>query len=162
MTIHCDAGQNKKTNGTSYASVTDDTGNDIVGEHLELFPDIKVIKVTLPVGERYVGVVECDQQNKMKNNTGELMALTMALRIVINSEEACATILCDSKLLVEYWSKNHVNAKTRSKMSPRKLEFIVECAKLRKILEENGGSVKWISGDDNMADLGCGRHPNKR
>lgn len=154
MHIHCDAGQNKHTNGTSYASVTDEFGNDLIEDNLELFKDFKTARVSLPGGFRHIIITDCDTKNKMKNNSGELTALVAALRIAINKYKEKCTIYSDSQLLVNYWSQGIIRAKTKAAMDLRKLDLIEECIKLRMLLESYGGKVQWISGNDNKADLG--------
>ena len=48
----------------------------------------------------------------------------------------------------------HINPDTAQKMDIRKRQYIKECGELRKEFEKLGGSVTWVPGETNLADLG--------
>ena len=60
----------------------------------------------------------------------------------------------DSSLMVDWWSKGHVNKKTLKTMDKLKYQYILECTSLRSDFEKRGGQVLKIAGKDNLADLG--------
>ncbi len=142
----------------AWACVTNSKGEDLVETHDDLMQDMSLEAVTLPVGKRTVAKADFDLQNVMKNNSGELIALVMGLRIATRHGSVCRKVYSDSDLMVKWWSTGHVNADTRAKMEANKeatkLAYIAECAELRRIFEKAGGSVLWVSGKINPADLG--------
>jgi len=83
------------------------------------------------------------------NNYGELLALKHALQIAL--KDAVSNIFGDSKLVINYWSKGFM----KEKDLPQETVGLIEAVKdLRETFELMGGKVKYISGDDNPADLG--------
>lgn len=158
INIYVDSGQNKHTNKTSWCCVTDEFGNDIIGKYKYLLEEFRIEQKSLPVGSRYVGIVDFDTTNSMKNNSGELLAMVIGLRIAINkitnNKYDKVVLYSDSNLMVMWWSLNKINSSTRSKMEYIKLKLIEECYNLRCKFETMGGEVLWISGDKNPADLG--------
>ena len=85
----------------------------------------------------------------VSNNYGELLACYHALKIADQKE--IKKVFGDSKLVINYWSKGFMN---KGKLPLKTNKLIKSVARLRKKFEENGGSVEYISGDDNPADLG--------
>lgn len=139
------------TGEEAWGSVVDEDGNCLLGTFDYLLKDMTLKVVTLPVGIRSI-IVSKFSDATQQNNGAELLALVAALRIT--QEMDVTEIKCDSELLVKWWSVGHVNKDTRKKMDPRKLEYIEECASLRKSFEKRGGKLVKISGKDNLADLG--------
>jgi hypothetical protein len=62
-------------------------------------------------------------------------------------------IKSDSQLIINYWSKNHINKYNIKKMDKDKYNIIIKCAEYRKKYEFIGGKIIKISGDKNLADL---------
>lgn len=151
--IYVDSAQNRTTAGTSWCSVTNSKGECIVSKYMNLFGDLKIEKKRLPNCERYISIVDFDSTNIMKNNSGELLAMVMGLRIAVHTNKK-RTLFSDSNLMVKWWSMNRVNKLTLDKMDSRKVDLINECVMLRRKFEKIGGRVEWISGDKNPADLG--------
>lgn len=89
---------------------------------------------------------------RVSNNYGELLACKYALCIAM--QEKIKKVFGDSKLVVHYWSKGHIKQKG---ISQETLLLAHEVARLRKEFEASGGSVEYVSGDDNPADLGFHR-----
>ena len=81
------------------------------------------------------------------NNYGELRALSLALEVArgLGAKE----IRGDSELVIDYWSKGICKSKDADT-----LELSKEVTAARSAFEAGGGTVKWISGDLNPADLG--------
>lgn len=136
---------------------------DAISEHLDLFRDsFDLEEIILPksksnrvVARVKLNAVECKQEI----NSAELVALVMALQIWQHLQQRqqtkhnpITTICTDSDLVYQYWSKNHVQPKTRKEMSPAKLHFIEECTRLRTLFEANGGTLVKIPGKFNLAD----------
>ena len=88
----------------------------------------------------------------VSNNYGELLACYHALKIA--DKDGVKKIFGDSKLVVNYWSRGFMN-KDRLPLKTKKL--IKSVTLLRKKFEENKGTVEYVSGDDNPADLGFHR-----
>jgi ribonuclease HI len=146
--------------------VVDHEGVDQLPLYSALFKDLQLVDQSLPGGHRTVIVAESADVKTQQNNYGELLALVAALRIAVDrfggraAAPGCCLVLTDSRLLVDYWSRGHVNPQTLSRMTEGKKRYIDECAFLRRALEEAGGEVRWVSGDLNKADLGY--HKNNR
>lgn len=156
-TIYVDGGMNKKTGDEAWASVVDGDGNDLISQCRDLLDDMKIKSVDLPVGKRDIIVAKFADVKSQQNNGAELLAMLAGLKIAISCADKSSKIkICgDSDLIIKYWSKNWVTAKTRAKMSDEKQSAIKECAELREIFETKyGGSICKIDGGDNLADLG--------
>lgn len=153
--IYCDGSMNPKTRTEAWGSVVDHVGKDLVGNcnNESLFQGLLTRDEKLPVGERKIIVSKFSDVKSQQNNGAELLAMLFALRLTVDNKEI-ALIKSDSKLVVEYWSKGHVAAKTKRTMDPIKLKFIEECAKLRQCFESRGGRIIHIPGGENLADLG--------
>ena len=85
----------------------------------------------------------------MTNNYGELLAFSLALKIVVKKK--IKKIFGDSRLVINFWSKGFVKKENVSKET---LELIDEVFILRQKFEEKGGVVRRVAGDKNPADLG--------
>ncbi len=83
------------------------------------------------------------------NNYGELLAMQHALKIAL--KDGINNIFGDSKLVLNFWSKGYMKEKG---LSEETIDLINEVKDLRETFELMGGKVKYISGDDNPADLG--------
>ena len=86
------------------------------------------------------------------NNFGELLACKYALEKAI--EKGVKKVFGDSRLVLDYWSKNIIN---RKNLPPATIDLAQEVSKLRKDFEAQGGELKFISGGSNPADLGFHR-----
>jgi ribonuclease HI len=82
------------------------------------------------------------------NNMGELTGLFYALDVAIKNDNILY-VAGDSKLVIDYWSKGICKVD-----DPKVQKAVRVVTKLRTIFESKGGSVVWISGDINPADLG--------
>ena len=118
-------------------SVTDENGNNLLSQ--------KKFKKHLDKAGHFI-------LKDVSNNYGELLACYHALKIA--RPVGIKKIFGDSKLVINYWSKGYMN---KSKLSLKTTKLIKSVARLRKIFEENGGKMEYISGDDNPADLGFHR-----
>ncbi len=87
------------------------------------------------------------------NNYGELIGIYAAIKIAQKLGEQ--TVLGDSKLVIDYWSKGRVNRKNVT--DTKTISLAEKVTTMRKNFEANGGKVKYISGDINPADLGFHR-----
>lgn len=83
------------------------------------------------------------------NNYGELFGCYSALKIAI--KQGKKEIFGDSRLILDYWSKGYVKNKDLPKATTNLIEIV---KKLRIEFEKSGGTISYISGDDNPADLG--------
>jgi ribonuclease HI len=83
------------------------------------------------------------------NNYGELLACKYALQIASKAE--VKNVFGDSKLVLEFWSKGFIK---KEGIHPKTIELAQEVARLRKEFEKLGGSMEYISGAENPADLG--------
>ncbi|MEK7478746.1 MAG: ribonuclease H family protein [Patescibacteria group bacterium] len=126
-------GRNQKVE----VSVTDEKGNNLLDK---IRPKIKLNKF----GKH--------PAPKATNNYGELLGFKYALQISI--KEKNEEIFGDSQLVIKYWSKGFINKKTMGKET---IKLSEETSKLRKKFEEEGGTIKFIEGDYNPADLGFHR-----
>ncbi len=86
---------------------------------------------------------------EVTNNYGELLACSYALQIALKT--GVQKIFGDSKLVLEYWSKGYIKG---GEAAPETVELAYSVAKLRKEFEDKGGTLEYISGGDNPADLG--------
>ncbi|OGY99448.1 MAG: hypothetical protein A2945_01160 [Candidatus Liptonbacteria bacterium RIFCSPLOWO2_01_FULL_52_25] len=83
------------------------------------------------------------------NNYGELLALRYALAIA--KKMRAKKIFGDSKLVIDYWSRRHIQ---RNAIQEETVELAEEVADMRAAFEGKGGSVERIPGGNNPADLG--------
>lgn len=83
------------------------------------------------------------------NNYGELLGLFLAIEIAnkINIDN----IYGDSKLILQYWSKGFYHS---DKLTEKTVSLILKTISARRNFEKNNGSIEYISGDYNPADLG--------
>ena len=142
--IFCDAGQNRVTEDETWGCVVDAEGRDLIAQHPDLVADFLIREKSLPVGRRQVLVGKFSDVKTAQNNGGELMALVAALRIALRVRSV-KVVNCDSQLLVQYWSRGHVNPKTAKRMDPAKLTLIRECTRLRAEFEKAGGAVQKLA-----------------
>lgn len=84
------------------------------------------------------------------NNFGELLGCYIALKIALN--EGHVSVFGDSKLVLEFWSKGRYNKENLQ--DKETITLIDKVCKLRNEYEKRGGELRYISGDDNPADLG--------
>ncbi len=90
-------------------------------------------------------------KGKATNNYGELLGCLHALKLAQKLHQN--KIFSDSLLVLNYWSKGLIK-----NVLPREtIRLAHEVAALRKIFEEQGGSLGFVSGDYNPADLGFHR-----
>lgn len=126
-------GRNQKVE----VSVTDEKGSNLLNK---IAPKIKLNKF----GKH--------PEPKATNNYGELLGCKYALQIAL--KEKIKKVLGDSQLVINYWSKGFINKK---EMDSKAIKLSEETAKLRKKFEEAGGTIEFIEGDYNPADLGFHR-----
>ena len=84
------------------------------------------------------------------NNYGELAGLYAALKIA--KQTGVSLLLGDSKLVIEYWSKGRINRKNITDI--KTINLVEKVTALRTQFEIDGGEIRYISGDYNVADLG--------
>ncbi len=84
------------------------------------------------------------------NNYGELYACLMAVRTAMKL--GLKRVLGDSKLVIEYWSRGFLGKAGMSDRSVMKIAGIA--SELREEFENSGGSIEYLPGDENPADLG--------
>ena len=123
-------GRNQKVE----VSVTDEKGIDFL---TKIRPKIKLNKF----GKH--------PEPKATNNYGELLGCKYAMQISI--KEKNKKIFGDSQLVINYWSKGFINKK---EMDKKTVKLSADVSKLRQKFEESGGTIKFISGGQNPADLG--------
>ena len=153
--IFVDGGFNNHTKPYAYGCVTNFTGQDLILHNKHLLSDMRIIHVSLPVGDRDVIVCEFSDVTQ-QNNGAELLSAIAGLRIALYYNRGgfpVRSIASDSKLIVESWSK-YLKSESAEKFDPRKVEYIKELISLRKSFETISGNIVKISGDDNPADLG--------
>ncbi|MBL6975327.1 MAG: viroplasmin family protein [Deltaproteobacteria bacterium] len=85
------------------------------------------------------------------NNYGELLACLYAIRIA--RLQGKTKLFGDSRLVLEYWSKNFVSAEKREK-DPDLAQLAGLTAKERRAFEKAGGELNHVPGSINPADLG--------
>lgn len=85
----------------------------------------------------------------LTNNYGELLAMRHAFKIAL--KDGINSIFGDSKLVLNYWSKGYMKEKG---LPQETINLIQEVKDLRETFELMSGKIKYISGDDNPADLG--------
>ncbi|HIG97821.1 TPA: ribonuclease HI [Candidatus Woesearchaeota archaeon] len=93
--------------------------------------------------------------NGRTNNYGELQGLALAIDAAIH--RGMLHVYGDSVLVLDYWSKGQVKIDDKDTM---KLAMLV--AGKRKRFEKRGGSVGYVPGDVNPADLGFHRVGRKK
>lgn len=81
------------------------------------------------------------------NNFGELLGLYIALTLAL--KEGQKKIFGDSKLVINYWSKGRINIDDKDT-----LKLVSLVVSLREKYEKLGGTLSYVSGDYNPADLG--------
>ncbi|MDO8443144.1 MAG: ribonuclease H family protein [bacterium] len=123
-------GRNQKVE----VSVTDEKGKDLLDK---IRPKIKLNKF----GKH--------PEPKATNNYGELLGCKYALQISL--KEKNKKIFGDSQLVLNYWSKGFINKK---EMDKNTIKLSEDVSKLRKKFEEAGGTIEFIKGAYNPADLG--------
>lgn len=117
------------------ASVTDVHGKDLL--HLVL-PKKQVNRF----GKQNV-------PGDVTNNYGELLALSHALKIA--KKLKAKKIFGDSQLVIKFWSRGIMKQK---ELPAKTVKLVREVAKARKIFETAGGTVAYVPGGANPADLG--------
>lgn len=83
------------------------------------------------------------------NNYGELLGLYLALDIAL--ERGIKKIFGDSHLVIFFWSIGKYHPE---KLEEATVKLILATIQKRKKFEEKGGSISYVSGDINPADLG--------
>ena len=146
---------NPTTGKFAYASVVDAESKDIISDFLYLFMDFELSYQKLPKCSRNIILCKFDDVAQQQNNGAELVSMVCALRVAKVS--TIDIIYSDSNLIIDYWSKGHVNKKTIASMDSKKRTLINECSNLRNEFERRGGKILKVSGKDNLADLGYHR-----
>ncbi len=149
--IFVDACCNKVTGNCSFASVIEfknDKRIDLLGQHLDLFPDMILKRGIFPNGEFTFIEAHSSDVKCQHNNYGELLAFVAGLRIARRT--GMLWLYSDSDLIIKYWSKQ-ISSTVRDRV---KIGYIIECINLRQEFENNGGLIIKVSGDANPADLG--------
>ena len=150
-TIYVDGCSNKTIGACS--SVVDFNGNDLIGKHRQFLDkfdflcwfDLKDHQ------NRLVYEVSFSDVSSQQNNGAELVASLIGVMIAL--KYGYDTILSDSQLIVDSWSKK-ISPTIKDK---RKMKIQKALVKLVAIFNERGGKILKISGDDNLADLGFHR-----
>jgi viroplasmin and RNaseH domain-containing protein len=83
------------------------------------------------------------------NNFGELLGLLLAIDIATKGNYK--HIYGDSNLVLYFWSKGIFK---KDNLPSETVELILKVVEARKKFELSGGSVEYVSGDYNPADLG--------
>lgn len=117
-------------------SVTDEKGNNLLNKIL----DKKLIN---KFGKHWIFSKEAT------NNFGELYACYLALKIAIKT--GGKNVFGDSNLIIQYWSQGIIK---KNNVSSETYDLALKTTKLREKFEMLGGTITFISGDDNPADLG--------
>lgn len=151
--LYTDGAHNKTTGSEAWGSVVNKRGEDVMEDYQQVFTDMITKIENLPVGTRRVVVAKFNDVASQQINGAELLALIIGLRLALFSKGQVKTIMCDSKLMTEYWSKN-LKKESRERMDPRKAKYVDELICLRKEFETMGGKIEKISGDYNKSDLG--------
>lgn len=116
------------------ARVTDRDGNSYLPKY---FPKLVNEFNNIPLGK------------EVTNNYGELIALYCALKIAV--EENIFNIYGDSNLVIYYWSQGRANFQN---LNEKTVKYIHIVSELSKEFKKMGGTIQFISGDINPADLG--------
>jgi len=85
------------------------------------------------------------------NNYGELLACKLAIDVA--KKLGKQVVAGDSSLVIDYWSKGRINAKTAKRNEELK-RLVMETSVLREDFERLGGRVVFVEGGANPADLG--------
>lgn len=88
-------------------------------------------------------------KKEFTNNYGELLGCKYALQIALTQK--VKKIFGDSKLVLHFWSKGILK---RKELPPATIKLADAVTKSRKKFEISGGTLTYISGDHNPADLG--------
>lgn len=160
MEVYTDGACNATTGKNAWGSVIGIVKEEkiIVYDLLVLAKDVTLCTEKLPANkllaaaERTVVVTHFNDVDTNQNNGAELVAFTLGLELA--QQYKAIKVYTDSELLLKWWSKGHVNMKTKKKMDPKKLEWIQRCTTARIAFEKTGGKVEHISGKENPADLG--------
>ncbi|MEY4731413.1 MAG: hypothetical protein RL681_359 [Candidatus Parcubacteria bacterium] len=131
--IYFDAGTGRGDGVES--SVTNERGKDLL--HL-ILPKRQVNRF----GKQNV-------RGNVTNNYGELLALSYALKIA--EKLGIQKVFGDSNLVIKFWSRGVMKQKT---LPPKTIRLIREVTKMRKDFEAVGGTVAYVPGSVNPADLG--------
>lgn len=83
------------------------------------------------------------------NNYGELVALYIAMEVA--DKLNYYNIYGDSNLVIYFWSQGRYNEEG---LEQRTIDLIEKVVVRRKEFEKKGGTIEYISGDYNPADLG--------
>jgi ribonuclease HI len=102
--LYSDGGHNKTTRDEAWGSVVQENGFDIIPLYKNLFTDLKVKNVNLPVGNRDIVISKFNDVKTQQNNGAELLAFLMALRISKFEKSRVKKIKCDSDLIVKWWT----------------------------------------------------------
>mgnify|MGYP001568952194 FL=1 len=116
-------------------SVTDERGKDLLHRILPKRQINRFGKYNVP--------------SDATNNYGELLALLYALKIAKKTK--VKKIFGDSQLVIKFWSRGIMKQKA---LPPKTVRLIREVAKARAAFGSIGGSVTYVPGGANPADLG--------
>ena len=131
-TLYFDAGTGR---GVTESRVTGTRGQSLVK-----YAELKNIKIN-----KY-GNVEFPGKT---NNYGELAAFYIALKIALKYD--FKKIAGDSQLILKWWTNGNYK---KDKLPEDTIKLIEKTIELRKIFEKRKGSILFIYGDINPADLG--------
>ncbi|STO31915.1 Predicted double-stranded RNA/RNA-DNA hybrid binding protein [Fusobacterium necrogenes] len=115
--------------------ITDEKGNSLTHFNSYGYPSNEF-------GNVYLG-------KEKTNNFGELLGLLLAIDIATKGNYK--HIYGDSNLVLFFWSKGIFKKDT---LPCETIELILKVIEARKKFELSGGSIEYISGDYNPADLG--------
>ena len=133
--IYFDAGTGRG-NGVEI-SVTDEKGKNLLGTILPK-------ELINQHGKHLIS-------GNVTNNYGELLACKYALMLAVR--EKINHVFGDSNLVIAYWSKGHI----KNEVAAQTIDLAVEVGKFRREFEARGGTIAYVSGDENPADLGFHR-----
>lgn len=134
----------------SCSSIVDSEGVDLIekySEFIESYDFISWFDLKIANGKKVIDVSFSDVKTQ-QNNGAELVACVVGLCIAIHF--GYSKVFSDSKLIVDHWSKKE----SKTIKDPRKSKLQRFLIKLRSEFENLGGSLEWISGDNNISDLG--------
>jgi len=156
--IYVDGACNKLTGAYGWASVTDCKGKCLLTHYRDTVFAESAFEFmgfeSKTKGSFTVIRAKFSDVVSQQCNGAELVAMVAGLQIMKAHPAEFSFLYSDSNTVVRSWSNGISNAK-----DPKKLKLIKQCMLLKA---ETGDRVKFVSGDDNVADLGFHKKKRKR
>lgn len=156
MSIYVDGCCNKTIGSCS--SVTDEKGNCLITSHLEFLRNFPFLNDYELITYKHFTLyrVNFTDVKQQQNNGAELLAMVIGL--LIARYYNVKHLYSDSTLMIKYWSKE---AK-KPIADKRKSDLRDFCILLATDFRNNGGTIHFVKGNENVSDIGFHKDKAKK